>query len=176
MEGARAMVLFRRHREYLVRSGIQFTLSSPAFSDGERIPSRYTCDGENVSPALEWSGAPSTTASYALIVYDPDAPRGTFIHWVIYDIPRGLNGLPEGVPRDPVVEGLGIQGVSDFGEIGYGGPCPPRGDRPHRYVFALHALDLESLGLGPGARAGEVLERIKGHVVGYAVLTGTYSR
>lgn len=170
------MILFRRHRDYLVRNGPQFTLISPAFNDGERIPQRYTCDGEDVSPPLEWSRAPASTASYALIVYDPDAPRGTFIHWVIYDIPRELAALPEGVPRDPVVEGLGLQGRNDFGKLGYGGPCPPHGDRPHRYVFALHALDIETLGLGPGARADDVLEHIKGHVIGYAVLTGTYSR
>jgi len=170
------MILFRRHRDYLVRSGSQFTLVSPAFNDGERIPQRHTCDGEDVSPSLEWSGAPASTASYALIVYDPDAPRGTFVHWVIYDIPRDLAALPEGVPGDPVVEGLGLQGLNGFGKYGYGGPCPPRGDRPHRYVFVLHALDVETLGLEPGARADEVLEHMKGHVIGYAVLTGTYSR
>jgi Raf kinase inhibitor-like YbhB/YbcL family protein len=159
-----------------VRSGSQFTLVSPAFNDGERVPQRHTCDGEDVSPSLEWSGAPASTASYALIVYDPDAPRGTFVHWVIYDIPRELTALPEGVPRDPVVEGLGIQGRNDFGKYGYGGPCPPRGDRPHRYVFLVMALDIGSLGLEPGAPCNAVIEAARGHVVGYGYTYGVYSR
>ena len=113
------MILFRRkHKEYLIRSGIEFGLTSPAFGDGERIPTKYTCDGDNISPPLEWNGQPDSAASYLLIVYDPDAPLGTFIHWVLYDIPGQVTALPEDVPRDPVVEGLGIQGKNDFGDIG----------------------------------------------------------
>ncbi len=170
------MVLFRRRRDYLVREGVQFSLSSPAFRDGERIPVKYTCDGEDVSPPLEWEGAPGEAKSYMLIMYDPDAPAGTFIHWVLYNIPATVTALPEAVPRTGVVEGLGVQGRNDFGGLGYGGPCPPPGDKPHRYIFALHALNIDSLGLGPGASAGEVLEKAKQHVIGYAVLVGLYSR
>ena len=166
----------RRLRDYLVREGVEFTLRSPAFENGGRIPRRYTCDGDDVSPPLEWSGAPEGTKSYALIMYDPDAPRGTFIHWVLYNIPAGLNALPEAVPREPVVEGIGVQGVNDFGRTGYGGPCPPPGHGAHRYFFALHALDTGDIGLGSGASAEEVVERIRGHVLGYAVLMGTYAR
>lgn len=170
------MVLFRRRREYLVREGVRFTLSSPAFSDGERIPVKYTCDGDDVSPPLGWEGAPPEARSFMLIMYDPDAPVGTFIHWVLYDIPASVNALPEAVPRTAVVEGLGVQGRNDFGSLGYGGPCPPPGDKPHRYFFALHALNVERLGLEPGATAATVLEKAKQHVVGHAVLMGTYSR
>ncbi len=171
------MPLFgRKPREYLVASGEKFTIESPVFSDGERIPSRYTCEGEDVSPPLRWRGAPGAAKSFALIMYDPDAPIGTFIHWVIYDIPASVRELPEGVPARDRVEGLGVQGVNDFGRIGYGGPCPPPGHGRHRYYFALHALDVESLGLPPGARAEEVMKRMKPHVVGHAVIMGTYER
>ncbi|GAB6148061.1 YbhB/YbcL family Raf kinase inhibitor-like protein [Stetteria hydrogenophila] len=171
------MPLFgRRRRDYLVASGSRFTLESPAFGDGARIPSRYTCDGEDVSPPLRWSGAPGEARSFALIMYDPDAPVGTFIHWVIYDIPADASGLPEGVPAKERLEGLGLQGVNDFSRVGYGGPCPPRGHGAHRYYFALHALRVETLGLPPRATADEVVEAIKPHVVGHAVLMGTYER
>ena len=166
-----------RAREYVVREGKEFTLESPAFRHGERVPVRHTCEGEDVSPKLTWSGAPEGTKSYALIMYDPDAPVGTFIHWVLYDIPANRTELPEAVPRgQQIVEGIGVQGRNDFGYIGYGGPCPPRGHGTHRYFFALHALSVESLGLRPGASADEVLAAIKGRVLGYAVLMGTYSR
>ncbi len=166
----------RRLRDYLVKEGTEFALRSPAFENGGRIPRRYTCDGEDVSPPLEWSGAPRGTRGYALVMYDPDAPRGTFIHWVLYNIPASTTRLPEAVPPSPVVEGIGVQGVNDFGRTGYGGPCPPPGHGVHRYFFALHALDTDDIGLGPGASAEEVVERIRGHVLGYAVLMGTYSR
>lgn len=171
------MLFFRRRpKEYLIRRGIEFSLESPAFSNGQRIPQRYTCDGEDISPPLTWRGQPEGTRSYVLIVYDPDAPAGTFIHWVLYNIPGNRSGLPEAVPRGRgVVEGLGVQGVNDFGFIGYGGPCPPPGHGVHRYFFALHALDT-GLDLGPGATAQKVLSRMEDHVIGYAVLMGTYSR
>ena len=170
------MIFRRRPREYLVREGSEFRLESPAFQPGSRIPERYTCDGEDVSPPLRWSGAPPGTKSFALIAYDPDAPGGTFVHWVLYDIPAGRAELPEAVPRSERVEGVGLQGLNDFGRVGYGGPCPPPGHGPHRYFFALHALSVETLGLGPGATAERVLERMRGKVLGYAVLVGTYSR
>lgn len=168
-------MLFGR-REYLVKRGREFRLSSPSFGDGERIPVRHTCDGEDVSPRLEWVGAPEGARSFALIMYDPDAPAGTFVHWVLYNVPGGLRYIEEGVPRAPTVPGLGIQGVNDFGFHGYGGPCPPRGHGEHRYFFALHALDVEDVGLGPGATAAQLVDRIKRHVIGYAVLMGRYSR
>lgn len=163
-------------KEYLVREGREFVLRSPAFGGGEPIPSRYTCDGGDESPPLRWEGAPEGVKSYALIMYDPDAPLGTFIHWVLYDIPASRTGLPEGVPAKERVEGVGVHGVNDFGNIGYGGPCPPRGHGAHRYYFALHALNVESLGLPPGASADRVLDAIKGKVLGYAVLMGRYKR
>ncbi len=170
------MILRRRRKEYLIRSGVEFRLYSPAFQNGERIPAKYTCDGEDVSPPLRWEEVPEGTKSLVLIVYDPDAPTGTFIHWVLYNIPATVNELPEGVPKDePVVEGIGVQGMNDFGYIGYGGPCPPPGHGAHRYFFALHALDVE-LRVRPGARADEVLKAMKDHVIGYAVLMGTYER
>ncbi len=171
------MILRRRRAEYLVREGMEFKLESPAFSYGSRIPVKYTCDGENVSPPLRWVGVPEGVRSYVLVVYDPDAPAGTFIHWVLYNVPAGLTELPEAVPRgEEVIEGIGVQGVNDFGDIGYGGPCPPPGHGVHRYFFALHALSVEKLDLPPGASAQEVLDAIRGKVAGYAVTMGTYSR
>lgn len=163
-------------KEYIIREGRELILRSPAFGRGEPIPPKYTCDGDDVSPPLQWEGAPEGVKSYALIMYDPDAPVGTFIHWVLYDIPGSRTGLPEGVPAKGKVEGVGIQGVNDFGKIGYGGPCPPRWHGAHRYYFALHALNVESLGLPPGVSADRVLATIKGKVLGYALLMGRYKR
>ena len=165
-----------RRREYVVRAGSEFTLESPAFQEGAPIPSQYTCDGRDVSPPLRWSEPPEGTRSYALIMYDPDAPIGTFIHWVLYDIPAERRELPEAVPREPVVAGLGVHGVNDFGSIGYGGPCPPRWHGEHRYYFALHALSVETLGLPRGADADDVLKAMEGRVLGYAILMGRYRR
>ncbi len=169
--------MFRRRRsEYVLREGVEFRLVSPAFENNARIPSKYTCDGSDVSPPLEWQNPPAGVKSYALIMYDPDAPAGTFIHWVLYDIPASRNSLPEAVPRQERIEGVGVQGVNDFGYTGYGGPCPPPGHGEHRYFFALHALSVETLGLSPGASADNVLEAMKGKVLGYAILVGRYSR
>jgi phospholipid-binding protein, PBP family len=127
-------------KEYVLREGSQFTLISPSFKDGDVIPRRHTCDGDDVSPRLEWEGQPPNARSFALIMYDPDAPMGTFIHWVIYNIPASVRSIPEGVQKEAEsLPGLGLQGVNDFGYLGYGGPCPPRGHGPHRYYFALHA-------------------------------------
>ena len=162
--------------EYLIPAGERFRLESPVLPEGARFPARYTCDGDDVSPPLRWRGAPPSTRSYALIMYDPDAPIGTFIHWVLYDIPAGRLELPEAVPARPEIPGVGVHGVNDFGRLGYGGPCPPRGHGRHRYYFALHALDVESLGLRPGATAAQVLRAMRPHVVGHAVLMGVYER
>ncbi len=155
-------------------SAARIELSSPAFEGGGVIPRRYTCDGEDVSPPLEWGDLPEGTLSLALIVFDPDAPGGEFTHWLIYGIPADVGGLPEGVPGEGVVAGLGTQGRNDFGRIGYGGPCPPPGPA-HRYVFRLFALDAE-LDLPPGITRGELEAAVEGHVLGVGELVGLYSR
>ncbi|HXG40480.1 MAG TPA: YbhB/YbcL family Raf kinase inhibitor-like protein [Candidatus Limnocylindrales bacterium] len=146
-----------------------FTLTSTAFPEGGSIPRKYTCDGEDVSPELAWTGAPDGTAALALIVDDPDA-RG-FVHWVVVDLTGSASGaLPEGISASPDAP---QQGRNDFGRIGWGGPCPPSGT--HRYVFTLYAL-AEPLGLPGTPRAGEVRRAMEGRVLGTATLTGTYRR
>lgn len=152
----------------------QFTLKSSAFSDGARIPKLYTCDDRDLSPPLAWSGAPQGTQSFALIVEDPDAPGGTFIHWVIYNLPGSLTELGEGVPRKERLDNGALQGINDFGFIGYRGPCPPRG-KPHRYFFILRALDAQ-LTLGPGATKAQLEQAMQGHILAEARLMGTYGR
>jgi Raf kinase inhibitor-like YbhB/YbcL family protein len=153
-------------------------LESPAFADGGAIPKTYTCDGGDVSPPLKWSGVPEAAKSLALVVEDPDAPRGTWTHWVLFDIPADVGELPQGVPTEGRVE-LGPggkaarQGKNDFGKTGYGGPCPPSGT--HRYVFRIYALGTE-LGLGPGTTRDQLLRAVKGHVLAEGRLTGRYSR
>ncbi len=149
----------------------RFVLRSPAFANGTSIPRKYTCDGADISPPLEWGDVPEGAVSLVLIVYDPDAPRGIFYHWILYNIPPTLKGLPEGVPKDPETE-FGLQGKNDFGYIGYGGPCPPPGRR-HRYVFLLLALD-KKLELPPEATVTKVMEACRGHVIAYACLVGVY--
>ena len=153
-----------------------FKLTRTAFKDNERIPARYTGDGADVSPPLSWEKPPEKTASLALIVDDPDAPRGTWTHWVIYNLPATLRDLPEGVPADKVLPKLGgaRQGPNDSGEIGYGGPAPPRGP-VHHYRFNLYALDA-ALDLPASARKAEAEEAMRGHIVGQARLVGLYSR
>jgi len=146
-----------------------FTLSSTAFSEGSPIPRRFTCDGENASPDLTWSGAPDGTQALALIVTDPDARD--FVHWLVFDMtgtPSG--GLPAAVSASPDAP---PQGTNAFGRRGYGGPCPPSG--VHRYRFALHALD-QPLELTGAPRIDELRSAMAGHVTGEAVLTGTYHR
>lgn len=169
-------MIFRHSKEYLIKQGVEFELRSPNFPKGGRIPAKHTCDSEDLSPKLEWRNAPEGTKSYALIMYDPDAPIGTFVHWVLYNIPGNLMIIEEGVPKEREIPGLGLHGVNDFGFQGYGGPCPPRGHGEHRYYFALHATNVERFDLSPGVSATKVLNRIKNHVIGYAVLIGKYSR
>ncbi|MDQ7029914.1 MAG: YbhB/YbcL family Raf kinase inhibitor-like protein [Ardenticatenia bacterium] len=149
-----------------------FTLMSPAFDDGGLIPTRYTCDGEDLSPPLRWAGAPADTRSFALIVTDPDAPRGTFTHWVLFDLPAEISSLPEGLG----VGTVGVAGRNDFGRLGYGGPCPPQGDNPHRYIFTLYALRSASLSLPEGASRDQVGAAMSGYVVGEVSYTGRYGR
>ncbi len=150
-----------------------FQLSSSAFSKGSDIPVKYTCDGSDVSPALSWSEPPQGTKSFALIADDPDAPSGTFTHWVLYDVVASTTQLPEGVPKEEQAK-LGRQGRNGFGRAGYGGPCPPPG-RPHRYFFKLYALDTE-LNLRPGASRGDVERAMKGHIVAQTEYMGRYQR
>jgi Raf kinase inhibitor-like YbhB/YbcL family protein len=147
-------------------------LTSPAFDEGEAIASRYTCDGQGVSPPLSWTSVPDGTRSLALIADDPDAPGGTFVHWVIYDLPPDTHRLPEGVPNRRVLSSGAEQGVNGAGGIGYTGPCPPSGT--HRYFFKLYALDTK-LGLGTGATAERLSDAMEGHVLAEGQLMGTYA-
>jgi Raf kinase inhibitor-like YbhB/YbcL family protein len=151
-----------------------FELSSPAFKEGEHIPRLHTCEGEDLSPPLHWTVPPAATKSFAIIADDPDAPTGTWVHWVIYNIPLDLRGLTEAIPaRDQLTDGA-LQGLNDFRRIGYGGPCPPPG-KPHRYYFRLYALDTV-LNLKPRATKPQVLEACKGHVLAEAKLMGRFGR
>lgn len=151
----------------------QFILKSTAFENGGFIPRLHTCDGKDLSPALFWSGVPSKTASLALVVDDPDAPRHPWVHWVLFDLPATATGLPEGVPPNPMVEGGGIHGTNDFGNLGWGGPCPPSGT--HSYVFTLYAL-FQKVGLTSRATRAEVAVAMQGHILAQARLIGRYSR
>ena len=148
-------------------------VESAAFKEGESIPAKYTCDGEDLSPGLSWTAPPEETESLALICDDPDAPVGTWVHWVIYNIPADTGALPEGVPTEKEVLTGAIQGKNDWGKIGYGGPCPPGGT--HRYFFKLYALD-GKLALEPGATKKELLAAMEGHVLARGQLMGTYKR
>jgi len=150
-----------------------FRLTSPSFQANADIPARFTCSGDDLSPALAWSDPPAGTQSLALIADDPDAPGGTFTHWVLYDLPPSARRLPEGVPRASDPDG-GRQGRNDFDAIGYGGPCPPPGS-PHRYLFRLYALD-KKLNLRAGASKGDVERALKGHALAQAELIGRFGR
>jgi len=148
-------------------------ITSTAFANEGMIPRRFTCDGEDISPPLSWKGLPGGTKSLALIADDPDAPRKTWVHWVVYNLPADSGGLPENVSPEKTLAGGGKQGTTDFGRIGYGGPCPPSGT--HRYFFKLYALDAE-IGLAPGATKEELLQAMAGHVLAEAQLMGRYRR
>lgn len=149
-------------------------LTTTAFKAGGDVPARFTCDGSDISPALSWSGVPGGAQSLALVVEDPDAPRGTWVHWILYDLPPGEHELPEGVPPAGTLPSGARQGRNDFGTIGYGGPCPPPGPA-HRYIFRLYALDAV-LGLRAGAKCAEVNRALRGHVLAQAELMGRYRR
>ncbi len=149
-------------------------ITSSAFQQARSIPIRFTCDGENVSPGFSWRGAPAKTKSFALIMHDPDAPRaGGFTHWVAYNIPAKVNGLPSNLPQEEQIAGCCDQGKNDAGKIGYLGPCPPSGT--HRYIIRLYALDTE-LNLKPSASEQQLQEAMRGHVLERSELTGTYAR
>lgn len=149
-------------------------VTSQAFADGAAIPIEYTCDGQDVSPALAWSGLPTGSLSLALIVDDPDAPGRTFTHWLVYNLPPDTTGLPKGVPKRERLDSGGLQGNADFGRVGYGGPCPPRGPA-HRYQFNVYALS-GRLDLQPGASKAELTRAMEGKVLAQGRLTGTYQR
>jgi Raf kinase inhibitor-like YbhB/YbcL family protein len=148
------------------------TIASSAFREGDTIPVRYTCKGQGISPELRWSGAPEKTTSFAIITEDPDAPRGTFTHWVLFNLPAYANSLPENVPAQAQLSGGALQGKNDAGGLGYYGPCPPPG-KPHRYYFILYALDI-LLYLKAGAGKAQVQEAIRGHVLAEAHLLGMF--
>ncbi|MFN3822222.1 MAG: YbhB/YbcL family Raf kinase inhibitor-like protein [bacterium] len=140
-----------------------FTIKSTAFKDGETIPKKFTCDGQDYSPELSWENVPAGTKSFALICEDPDAPRGTFIHWVLYNLPDTTRHLPEGIPAQPQLPWGALQGKNDFGSIGYRGPCPPPG-KPHRYFFILYALR-QKPALKPGLTKDELFNALKPYII-----------
>lgn len=152
---------------------LMFSLTSPAFQEGGHIPSAYTCDGKDISPALKWENPPEGTAAFALICDDPDAPVGTWVHWVIYNIPADYRRLPEGISSEPKLQDGMLQGKNSWNRFGYGGPCPPGGT--HRYFFKLYALD-SLLAVSEGLTIEALLERMKGHVLGECQLMGRYAR
>jgi Raf kinase inhibitor-like YbhB/YbcL family protein len=148
-------------------------LTSDAFVSQQPIPKTYTCDGDNVSPPLQWGDTMPDTKSFALIMDDPDAPGGTFVHWVVYNLPKTARSLPEAVPADPEIEGGGAQGTNGAGGTGYTGPCPPGGT--HHYFFKLYALGT-TIDLPAGATKQQLEQAMSGHVLAYGELMGTYSR
>ncbi len=149
-------------------------VSSSAFQEGSEIPTKYTCEGQDVSPALTWSEPSAGAQSFTLIMDDPDAPVGVFTHWVLFNLPVDSRGLPEAMPAQAQLPDGSLQGKNDFGKIGYGGPCPPPG-RAHRYQFTLYALD-KPLDLKAGASKKQVIDAMQGHILAWGRLTGTYQR
>ncbi len=148
------------------------SISAEAFRDGDTIPDEYTCEGDDVSPALSWKGIPAEAKSIALIMDDPDAPGRTFVHWVLFNMPANTQKLPKGLPGS-LGDGS-LQGMTDFGRTGYGGPCPPPG-KPHRYYFKIYALDTK-LNLPAGASKKQVEDTMKGHILAKGELMGKYAR
>lgn len=149
------------------------TVTSPAFKEGGMIPAAYTADGADVSPPLQFDGVPTNAKSIALICDDPDAPRGTWVHWVLFNWPTDQKSIPENVPRQQTLTNGAKQGTNDFGNTGYGGPAPPSGT--HRYFFKVYALD-KALDLKPGARKADLLAAINGHILAQGQIMGRYSR
>ena len=149
-------------------------IASTAFSEGQPIPQKHTGQGQDASPPLKWTGAPANTKSFALIADDPDAPVGTWTHWVLFDLPPTTTELAEDQPKTQFLPGNAKQGINDFRRLGYGGPMPPPG-KPHRYFFKLYALDT-LFGLKPGATKKEVEAAMKGHILADGQLMGTYQR
>lgn len=152
---------------------MEITVTSSAFSQAGMFPSKYTCDGQNISPPLKWRGIPETTKSIALVFDDPDAPAGTWVHWVIWNIPKDKSELAENIPADERLADGSVQGINDFGKHGYGGPCPPGGT--HRYYFKIYALD-EKLALAAASSKKHLLKAMQGHILAQGQLMGKYKR
>jgi Raf kinase inhibitor-like YbhB/YbcL family protein len=150
------------------------TLSSSAFGAGAAIPQQFTCKGADASPALEWSGSPAHTASFAMIMDDPDAPAGTWVHWVLWNFAATARSLPQGVPRREQLDDGARQGKNSFEKVGYNGPCPPAG-QTHRYYFRLYALDTK-LSLPAGASRDQLDAAMQGHVLAQAEYMGTFHK
>jgi Raf kinase inhibitor-like YbhB/YbcL family protein len=159
--------------EIVEAEGVLFTLSSEAFVQGAPIPARFSCDGENVSPPLEWSDPPKGTESFALVSDDPDAPGGSWVHWILYNIPADVSALPEAISAVDELSDGSRHGENSFGRLDYGGPCPPSGT--HHYYFKLYALDMV-LELGPGVKKEALLQAMEGHILALVELMGTYTR
>ncbi len=151
----------------------EFTLTSAAFEEGGSIPIQFSCDGEDVSPELSWRGTPEGSLSLVLIMDDPDAPGGTWVHWILFNMPSDLIELPASVPAEPILSDGSIHGVNSWGRHDYGGPCPPQGT--HRYFFKLYALD-KSLDVLEGTDTQALYDMMQGHILADATLMGTYSR
>ncbi len=151
-----------------------FELTSGTFKEGELIPKKHTCEGDDLSPPLRWNHPPVGTRSFALIADDPDAPGGTWVHWVIFNIPIDVRGLAEGLPATDTLPNDAQQGLTSFKRVGYGGPCPPPG-APHRYYFTLYALNRE-LPLKSRATKAQVVDAMKGHVLAEVRLMGRFGR
>ncbi|MFC2125073.1 YbhB/YbcL family Raf kinase inhibitor-like protein [Bacteroidota bacterium] len=148
-------------------------LTCTEIQEGGKIPIQFTCDGEDISPGLQWTGIPEKTISLVLICDDPDAPVGTWVHWVLFNIPGNMDAIEEGVDSVESIKSGGSHGINDFRKLGYGGPCPPNGT--HRYFFRLYALDT-MLDLNPGCTKADLMEAMQGHILGQATLMGKYSR
>jgi Raf kinase inhibitor-like YbhB/YbcL family protein len=155
-------------------AAMKMQLTSEAFAEGQSIPARYTGEGDDISPPLHWNNPPPGTKSFALICDDPDAPMGTWVHWVLYDLPATLSSLPAKTPAVETLPNGARQGITDFKQVGYGGPYPPPG-KPHRYFFKLYALDT-ALGLKARATKPQLLKAMEGHILAETSLMGTYQR
>jgi Raf kinase inhibitor-like YbhB/YbcL family protein len=151
-----------------------FSITAGAFRPGGSIPRDFTADGSDVSPPLSWEDPPAGAQGFALVCDDPDAPAGTWVHWVIWNVPAGARGLPQGIQPTRTLSDGSAQGKNDFGRIGYGGPSPPRG-KPHRYFFRLYAVK-EKLALPPGSSRRELDKALQGKTLGSAAVFGTYGR
>ena len=152
---------------------MEIKITSSAFEEGGMIPVKHTCDGTDVTPSLAWTSVPEGTKTFALICDDPDAPMGTWVHWVLFNLPANITELPENVPPERELESGAMQGMNDFRNIGYGGPCPPGGT--HRYYFKLYALDTE-IDLEPGTTKQELVTAMESHILAKGQLMGRYSR
>ena len=152
---------------------MEIKITSSAFEEGGLIPPKYTCDGADISPPLQWDHVSEATKSIAIISDDPDAPVGTWVHWVMFNLPADTRELQENIPKDEILPNGGRHGITDFGRIGYGGPCPPSGT--HRYFFKIYALDTE-LDLAAGTAKSDLLNAMEGHILAEGQLIGKYKR